>query len=332
MWLLVPVFLLTVSAFGQGQEARFVVLNGIEEEALRATVESNLSMLLTACNEATTRRKKPNPGKQVMTADGRRNLHLLWETTELSYHLSQLEEKCLRRPVGGFQVRNIPVTLMAAPEEDSRREIIVNFTATGQIDDVFVAIPGAAYEDVLSKYRSAEDFSRRQVILDFLTTFSNAYDRKDWPLIEKVFSDDALIITGKVVKVVPRGDQPYQSLGRERIEYLSQTKEQYIKRLKSLLASYKYINVRFDSIEVVRHPVIHEIYGITLVQDWRSRTYADSRYSDVGYLFLMIDFRDDLNPLIQVRTWQPTFYDNRPLRRDEVFSLASFPNIVRKEN
>ena len=60
------------------------------------------------------------------------------------------------------------------------------------------------------------------------------------------------------------------------------------------------MNIRFSGIELVKHSQYPEIYGVTLKQDWSSSTY-----SDVGYLFLMIDFRDEDNPLIKVRTWEP---------------------------
>ena len=61
------------------------------------------------------------------------------------------------------------------------------------------------------------------------------------------------------------------------------------------------------------------IFGVTLKQHWNS-----SNYSDVGYLFLMINFEDEMNPSIQVRTWQPDKYNGKPLPRDEVFSLDMF--------
>ena len=51
-------------------------------------------------------------------------------------------------------------------------------------------------------------------------------------------------------------------------------------------------------------------------------------YSDVGFIFLMIDFQDENHPLIQVRTWQPEKLNGRVLSRDEVFSLGNF-DIVR---
>jgi hypothetical protein len=326
------IFSMVLNVFAQWQQTQLIIPEGIEPGALKSAIESNVSSLLMACNEAAEERKKPNLPKKIITVEGKNNLNMLWETTEIFCKLSQVTEKCLHRPDGGYQVRNIPVVLKAAPEEESQREIVINLTSTGVIEDIFISIKGTVYNDILSKYKTVEDLNRRTIIADFLEKFSTSYEKKELNYIEKVFSDNALIITGRVIKTAPKADQGYQPLSKERIEYLSQTKTQYITRLKTLFSNYKRINVRFDSIEVVRHPVLHEIYGVTLKQDWRSKRYAGDGYADVGYLFLLIDFRDNSNPLIQIRTRQPTMYDNKPLRRDEVFSLSSFPNIIREEN
>jgi beta-xylosidase len=79
----------------------------------------------------------------------------------------------------------------------------------------------------------------------------------------------------------------------------------------------KYIDVQFDEIEVMNHPVHQDIYGVTLRQVWGS-----SSYNDTGWVFLLIDFTDEYEPCINVRTWQPEKYsDGRIIDRSEIFSL-----------
>lgn len=83
--------------------------------------------------------------------------------------------------------------------------------------------------------------------------------------------------------------------------------------------------MKFSDIEIVEHPKYDNIYGVTLKQLWKT-----DRYQDEGYLFLMVDFRDSDNPLIQVRTWQP-YKDtagNIVTQKKDVFHLGSF-RIVR---
>ena len=146
---------------------------------------------------------------------------------------------------------------------------------------------------------------------------------KDLDYIESVFSDNALIITGKVIREKPKSDYAMRSLSTEKIVYQKRTKKEYIQNLKKVFAGNKYINVVFDEVEVIQHPKLTDIYGVTLKQEWNT-----TRYRDVGFVFLMIDFQDENNPLIQVRTWQPEKVDGKVLNRDEVFSLGDFA-IVR---
>jgi hypothetical protein len=79
------------------------------------------------------------------------------------------------------------------------------------------------------------------------------------------------------------------------------------------------IHVVFDKIEVSHHPKYDDIYGVTLKQGWNT-----NNYSDVGWLFLMIDFRDGENMEIHVRTWQPEKLNGRQLTDDEIFGLGQF--------
>jgi hypothetical protein len=43
----------------------------------------------------------------------------------------------------------------------------------------------------------------------------------------------------------------------------------------------------------------------------------------------MIDFKDDNNPLIHVRTWQPEKYNGKELAREERFHVGSFGKLNR---
>ena len=56
-----------------------------------------------------------------------------------------------------------------------------------------------------------------------------------------------------------------------------------------------------------------------MMQSWNTK-----RYSDEGYLFLMIDFSNEDNPLIHVRTWQPNKIGGKSLGEEEKFKLENF--------
>ena len=61
-----------------------------------------------------------------------------------------------------------------------------------------------------------------------------------------------------------------------------------------------FVKVVFDSVEIMRHEKDQDLYGVTLKQNWYSSTY-----SDTGWVFLLWDFKDEKNPMIYVRSWQP---------------------------
>ena len=190
---------------------------------------------------------------------------------------------------------------------------------------VAIAIEMHRYDEIMAEKSSDIDYARRQVIIDFVENFRPAYNRKDLKLLTSVFSDKALIITGKLVSEKPNSDIDRLTLNNNKVVYIKQTKQEYLRNLSNVFKTSKFINVKFEDIDVVQHPKYDDIYGVTLKQYWHT-----NRYKDEGYLFLMIDFRDANNPLIQVRTWQP--YKNKQgqviTKMSDVYHLGSF-RIVR---
>jgi hypothetical protein len=235
-----------------------------------------------------------------------------------------IKSRCLKTS-SGYQVRGIPVDMIEADSSESRQELTVDFAPNGQINGVSISIDLHRYEAIMAEKSSDVDYARRQIIVDFVENFRTAYNRKDLPMLTSVFSDKALIITGKVVKEKPGSDLTRLTLNNNRVVYIKQTKQEYLNNLQRVFKNTKYINVKFEDIEVVQHPKYDDVYGVTLKQFWHT-----DRYSDEGYLFLMIDFRDADKPLIQVRTWQP--YKNAEgqvvTKREDVYHLGSF-RIVR---
>lgn len=321
---LILFFLLqVVVVHAQLEDTRFTISGGLSESPIKTRIETNITALLHACNSAIINGDKPDCPKAVLTKDARDIFEQLWKTSPMVCPLSKVEEICLHVADKGYQIRNIPVTIMNAEEDKKQQELVVNLTAEGVIDNIMIAIDEHRYKEIIDEHESVEDLFRRQVIIDFVENYRTSYNRKDIKYIESVFSDNALIITGKVIREKPKSDHALMSLGQDKVVYQKQNKQQYIKRLKKVFSHNRYINVLFDEVEVIQHPKHTDIYGVTLKQEWNA-----DKYRDVGYIFLMIDFQDELNPLIQVRTWQPEKIGERTLARDEVFDLGDF-DIVR---
>lgn len=118
-------------------------------------------------------------------------------------------------------------------------------------------------------------------------------------ILRQVFSEQALIIVGNVVKTKAGSEGKFMPASR--VEYNIRTKKEYISRLSKAFAASKNISVKFSDFRIMRHPTMDGIYGVSLRQQYKS-----DRYADDGYLFLLWDFRNESMPLIHVRTWQPT--------------------------
>jgi len=303
----------------QLEATNLVITDGIRNENLKRTIEKNVSDFLYACNTAVINGKKPDLDKKTTTNDARKRFLSLWDTSPTGCSVSTLERKCLTRPAGGYQIRDIPVTMYEAPEKEQNQEIIINLTADGRIDDIFVPI--TQYANLLSTGEKTEDIDLRMMVLDFVENFRTAYNRKDADFIESVFSNNAVIIVGKEIKQKPNSDAAFRaSMSNSQFEYQVKNKQQYISSLRNVFRNNKYINVDFSDIMVLQHEEYPQVYGVTLKQIWDSSLLKD----DIGYVFLLIDFRDINKPLIHVRTWQPEQYEGRQLRRDEIFQIGDF--------
>ena len=111
--------------------------------------------------------------------------------------------------------------------------------------------------------------------MDFIENFRTAYNRKDNAMLNSVFSDKALIITGRVVKEKPNSDMTRMTLNNNKVVYIKQTKQEYLTKLAQVFKTVKYINVKFSDIEITEHPKFDNVYGVTLRQLWRTNRYQD---------------------------------------------------------
>ena len=142
------------------------------------------------------------------------------------------------------------------------------------------------------------DAASRRQILNYCEHLRTAYTTKDIDFLCQVFSDDALIIVGNVVKTSKEAGRVQAG---SRVTYALHTKRDYLARLAKVFAANRQVDVRFSDFRIMRHPTKDGIYGVSLRQRYRS-----DRYSDDGWLFLLWDFRNPSMPLIHVRTWQPS--------------------------
>ena len=294
------------------------ITSGLDNPALRAKMECTMSQLLTEINAAQSANRSLNFGAIGVPQSVQVSMSMLWENTQFVCTETLLEEKCISTN-NGYQFRAIPLQIKPAPEEklddDEYQEAVISFDKQGVLLSFYFSLSTTQYSQIIRGGKELTDVRRRQVILDYTERFRTAYNQKDIQFMEQIFSDDALIITGQVIKQKPIDGITLP----DKIIYKKYTKYEYLVNLRRSFAQKGYIRVTFDEIKVLRHPTDPTIYGVTLHQG-----YTSSNYHDDGYLFILWDFSDELQPQILVRTWQPDSFNGGKLPEEEVFSLDDF--------
>lgn len=310
------------SAYNQ---VRLVINDGATDSQLKARIERAVSVVMTEINHAQENDLKHiEVTESYLSREGRAELNKLWENE----HFRCVEEEIVERLLTthtGYQVRNIPLIVNAAGkgQELGYQEAVINFDQQGVITSFYYTINPELYSKLRMKQMGDKryevtDIRDRMMILDYVEHFRTSYNQKDLKFLRQVFSDDALIITGKVIKVKKSEVVPSGS----KVIYTTQTKQQYLDNLSKAFKASSYIKVNFDDVVIVEHPTIKGIYGVTVHQKWNT-----SRYSDEGYVFMVWDFRNPDTPQIHVRTWQPDYIDRehgQKLNPNDVFSLGDF--------
>lgn len=295
----------------------------VRNEELRREINLSVTRLLTAFNNAQGRGEQPQLENIGVTSDIIPTILKLWEDCPFRCAETEIVERATPTPRGELQIRNIPLIMMPTNEAQASwkkyQEAVITIDKNGEVCDFHLAVNPDLYIKVMSGASDVDDFVQRQLILEYVERFRNAYNLKDIGFLQQIFSEDALIITGKVVTAV-KSDINRMSMNNKKVIYSRQTKKEYLTKLERIFKANKRINVLFDDIKVVKHPAKADFYGVTLKQG-----YSSDSYSDEGYLFLLWDFSDPEAPQIHVRTWQPDKIDlNTPLPEEEIFSVDDF--------
>lgn len=275
-------------------------LTDLTDDALTASVQTTLSDLVSELNAAYAEKRVPRISALHIDEHTQTSILALWENAAFRCDETEIVE-AVNHYGTEYEVRNIPFIFPEMDRDEQYHEIAVTFDARGTLTSFHMSIGQNLYRQVFSAGEQVKEFRRKQMILDYVEQFRTSYNTKDLVFLNQVFSDDALIITGRVAKAAPKSKDsgPTVQFG-PRIEYTKQSKQQYLKNLARIFKSNRRINVEFDEIEIFLHPTKDDWYGVRLHQG-----YTSDRYHDEGWLFLVWDFTDEDTPTIHVRTWQP---------------------------
>ncbi|MBQ7518379.1 MAG: hypothetical protein IJU13_08155 [Bacteroidales bacterium] len=199
----------------------------------------------------------------------------------------------------GYVCRSIPMKFTFKTNKKSFIENVVFWwDKEGKIDNLTFALDAESVKGILSKTKWTD--GAKMALISFLENYKTAFALARLDYIDAIFSDDALIIVGRVVKKTEI--EGGIKMEREDVEYNRYTKAAYLSQLRRSFASKEYVNLKFANTEITKltRGGHENFYGIQLKQD-----YFSSNYGDSGYLYLLVDMEDSREPLIYVRTWQP---------------------------
>jgi len=271
-----------------------------------AAAQANLAAVLTEINRAEAAHETVSVKNLQMNEFAKKSLARLWAVTPFKCMDDDVVAEAWVFKGGNMMVRNIPLEIKPQGESfgmGTYQEAVAEFDANGMITDFRFSID--AHMSVNWTGGQVQDEETKMAIFKYLEQFRTAYNQKDIKTIEQMFSDDALIITGHVVRSKPLSDSQRSTF---KVEYNKQSKEQYIQNLKKAFVRNKWIDVKFDNINPpTRSKIDKTKYGIKLHQSWKS-----SNYSDEGTLFLLWEIPENGgDPIIHVRTWSPEFVDGK---------------------
>lgn len=305
-------------------ETEVTIKNIYNNPTLVSNAENALTSLFTELNNAHAQQRVPQLKNIRMEEAVRTSVLNMWENSR--FRCNETDIVCQGRKVFGtneYEVRNIPFIFTDMEPDFQRREVAITFNPSGQITSFHITVESNEYHQLMQAMREGRGSEQvttdeqKWMILRWVEQFRTAYESKDIAFIEQVFSDDALIITGTRKQSAQKANTD-NFVSSARVDYIKQTKKQYINRLKGIFGRNERIRVTFDNIEVEADDTKPGWYGVNLLQGWTAGSGNKGRdYHDDGYLFLLWDFTDEEKPQIHVRVWE----DINDVKADERTTL-----------
>lgn len=173
-----------------------------------------------------------------------------------------------------------------------------------KIQSLAFALTKKAEDDIFNAAAKWTETSRF-TLLQFMEDYQTAYALKRLDYIEQIFSDDAIIITGTVLKPASIGyvEGSRIDFNRDDVQFTTKNKQQYIETLRRHFNDREYIHLTFqdNQTKMINAPRIPQGSALAIQIN---QIYNSPTYSDQGYLTLVLDTSNEL-PIIHVRLWQP---------------------------
>ncbi len=195
----------------------------------------------------------------------------------------------------GFEIRGVNVVIQKGDPINVERQLTVVFTRDGIISNIFFSIENSIYNNIfdysainnskidsISNTGDVDTYEDKRTIINFIEQYQTSYKNKDIAFLEALFNEDALIITG--TKITSHHNHENINHGATKTMYRKENKEKYLNYIRRDLMSKAKPNLNISDIEIKQHPSNKQIYGVTIVQKYKS-----DKYDDESKLFLIVD-------------------------------------------
>ena len=272
-----------------------VFIIGIDHPELQQAMQKTLSGFLSELNAANAENRKPEiPKWPEATAQFSTRTKEFLINTSMHVPEDRLFLDVSQRENGKYEVRDIPLVLLNDDGDSRNENAVVFLDSLGNLSEMRIALPPNPYRTLLSPSSDTIDHRRRKHILDFIEYLRMAYITKDMDAIRKVFSGSGLtMVEGRFTE--EDGSSTFQKQVPDDVF----SPEAYLKYLEHLFDENHSVYVSFDKLQINRHPVKTDFYGVNMVN-----SYTSSPASDQGYVFFLVEARDNSSPIIHARTWQ----------------------------
>lgn len=264
--------------------------------------------------------KNYNLVQNLFTPEGWEIFSIMTESSEM--RIAKMPDKFTVEESNLFLIgKGIPVSIKLGGHLSNETLVFRFDKQSGLIKSVAYALTKRAEDDI---FRQAQwNIESRYSLLTFMEDYQTAFVLKRLDYIKSIFSDDAVIITGKFTDGKPSKrfyDATTLNLDNRNVQYSRMDKETYIKRLQEDFFDHKnqrykkYIKLTFEDAVISKVATggfaeDHDVMWIEIKQN-----YESDKYNDKGYLSLQINLRPT-GSQINVRTWTPQFMEIEDLKK-----------------
>lgn len=185
-----------------GRHKTYVNLDGVNDIKREEAMQKNASDLLSEFNRAFFARSKLKLGGIPITQSAQETLNEIWAGKSFYCPEQRIFEIMISRSDGRYEIRNIPIMYNRRSSELLEDEVLIIFDSSNRIVDFKIALEKEKYIKTFEQAQTVQDKQLLEIVMDFVEDYRTAYNRKDISYIDKVFSDDALIIVGRVSREV----------------------------------------------------------------------------------------------------------------------------------